>query len=393
MKRLYQTLGAFLIILGVLLNEWVIRFLSAETVNFAETEKRFFLLLVESILVLLGLSIFRYKKSALQNLLLVLGSIFFSLGVMEIGLRLLPSNLEQEAPLWIPYEQRMTNTRINEVHKKISKLNRYGFNDQEHSPRKTPDVTRIAVLGDSFVWGIGVEDRVIWTNKLLRLLNENGVKSEILNWGKPGWSTLDQYRFLKSDGAQYDFDLLLVGFVVNDPVMDESNIKRFIYTGGVIDRFLVQPVSRYLFPNAIALSVDLINSFFDTFFDYGYMNWLNKVYTEENLKKYQALLKEMSEYCRERHIRMLFVMTPENHNSWLQQRFEKIIPLLKDAGIDHMNLYPSVYKELHHIPNRKLWANPADGHPGDRVTDVYARHVYQYLINDGYLGSSGQNRR
>jgi hypothetical protein len=311
---------------------------------------------------------------------------------LEIGLKYVPSNLKNEAPLWIPYEHKMINARINEIHSARSKLNRYGFNDREHSLRKAPGITRISVLGDSFIWGVGVEDQVIWTNKLARLLSQNGVKSEILNWGKPGWSTLDEYRFLKSDGARYDFDLLLVGFVVNDPVMDGSNIKRFIYTGGMIDRLLVQPISRYLFPNAISLSVDLVNGFFDSFFGYGYINWLNKVYTEENLKQYQAMLKDMSAYCRARNIRMLFVMTPENHHPWLQQRFEKIIPLLKNAGIDHLNLYPAVHKELHQIPNRELWANPADGHPGDRVTDVYARNVYRYLMNQGYFRPSGQNR-
>ena len=390
MNRLCRILGISLMIAGVVLNEWVIKFLSQGQAKFGEIEKNVFLVTVEIFLVLLGLLIFRYKKVALQNLLLVFCSIFFTFGILEIGLRYAPSNLEHEAPLWIPYKQKMMNARINEAHNTRSKLNRYGFNDQEYTLRKAPGLTRIAVLGDSFIWGVGVEDQVIWTNKLARLLNQNGVKSEILNWGKPGWSTLDEYRFLKSDGIRYDFDLLLVAFVVNDTVMDDSNIKRFIYTGGIIDRLIVQPISRYLFPNAISLTVDLINGFFDSFFDYGYIKWLNKVYTEENLKKYQALLKEMSEYCHARHIRMLFVMTPENHHSWLQQRFEKVIPLLENAKIDYLNLYPAVHEELHHIPNRKLWANPADGHPGGRVTDVYARHAYRYLMDQGYIKPSTQ---
>jgi lysophospholipase L1-like esterase len=389
MDRLYQTLGVSLIIAGVLLNEWVINFLSTEQVTFAEIEKRVFLVTVEIVLVLLGLLVFRYKKVALQNLLLIFCSIFFTFGILEIGLKYVPSNLEKEAPLWIPYEQKMMNARINQIHNARSKLNRYGFNDQEHALRKTPGITRIAVLGDSFIWGAGVEERVIWTNKLARLLKQNGVKSEVLNWGKSGWSTLHEYRFLKSDGIHYDFDLLLVGFGANDPVMDDSQVKSFIYSGGIIDRLLVQPISRYLFPNAMSLSVDLVNGFFNSFFDYGYPQWLNKVYTEENLKKYQALLKDMSEYCRSRNIRLLFVMTPENHHPLLQQRFEKIIPLLKNANIDYLNLYPAIYQELRDFPNRKLWANPADGHPGDRVTDVYARHVYQYLLKQGYLKPSG----
>lgn len=392
MNRLYQILGVFLIISGVVLNEWVIKFLSQGQIKIAEIEKRVLLAIVEIFLVFLGLLILRYKKVVLQNLLLVFCSIFFSFGILEIGLKYVPSNLEKEAPIWIPYEQKMINTRINQSHKTRSRLNRYGFNDNEHSLRKAPGITRIAVLGDSVIWGAGAEDQVIWTHKLELLLNQNGVKSEILNWGKPGWSTLDEYRFLKSDGIRYDFDLLLVGFVVNDPVMDESTQKNFIYNGGIIDRLLVQPISRYFFPNAISLFVDLINGFFDSFFGYGYVNWLNKVYSADDLKQYQALLKDMSEYCNARHIQVLFVMTPENHHPLLKQRFEQIIGLLKNAGIPYLNLYPAVYNQLHHLPNRKLWANPADGHPGDMVTDVYARFLYQYLLNHNYLQPSGQRK-
>ncbi|MBA4395822.1 MAG: hypothetical protein C0394_00310 [Syntrophus sp. (in: bacteria)] len=388
--RLCQFLGVILIISGFFLNEYVIGFLSQGTVKFAEIEKRVFLIVIQIFLVISGVLLLLYKKTVLQNALLVLFSILLTFGVLEIGLKFIPSNLENEAPKWIPYAQKLANLRINQKHQDISILNRHGFNDKEHALRKTPGVTRIAVLGDSFIWGVGVEAQVIWTRKLERLLNQSGIKAEILNWGKPGWSTLDEYNFLKTDGIRYDFDLLLVGYVINDPVMDGSNIKRFIYDGGIIDRIIIRPLSAYLFPNAISMSVDLINEFFNTFFDYGYPKWLHKIYQEESLKQYQALLKDMAEYCSARHIRMLFVMTPENHHPMLQQRFEQIIPLLKNANIDYVNLYPAVHQELHHIPNRKLWGNPADGHPGDAVTDVYARFLHRYLLERSYLRFPGK---
>lgn len=380
-----RILGLLLIASGLLFNEWVIKFLSHGKSHFAEVEKQIFLLSCEAVLIVLGFLIFRYKKTALQNLLLVFCSVFVTFGALEILLQYMPANLAQEAPLWIPYDQKMVNIRINQSHQERSRQNRYGFNDGEHALRKPPGTTRIAVLGDSFVWGVGVRDHVIWTHKLEQRLNRSGIPAEILHWGKPGWSTLDQYHFLKTDGIRHDFDLLLVGFVVNDPVMDGSNIKRFIYDGGIIDRLVIQPVSRHLFPNATSLFVDLTNEFFNTFFDYGYPKWLHKIYQKDNLIHYQELLKELAQYCNARKIRMLFVMTPENHNPALQQRFEQIIPLLKNAGIEYLNLYPAVYRELHKIPNRQLWANPADGHPGEMVTDIYARMVYQYLLDKNHV--------
>jgi hypothetical protein len=392
MERLYKFLGLALIGSGIIFNEWMIRFLSSGQVRFAEPEKRYLLIALEAILILLGFFIYLYKKNALQNMLLLLCSVLFALGMLEVGLRFVPTTLESEAPLWIPYEHKRVNARIQEKHLQQSKGNRHGFNDREHAFRAAPGVTRIAVLGDSFVWGDGVESSVIWTNKLARLLTEKGIAAEVLNWGKSGWSTLHEFRFLKTEGIHYDFDLLLVGFVVNDPVMNESQAKRFIYPGGVVDRLIVEPLSRHLFPNAVSFTVDLINAFCDSYLGYGYVHWLNKVYSEENLLKYQALLKTFSEYCRSRHIRMIFVMTPENHSTMLQERFERIIPLLKRADIDYVNLYPDVYRELHHLPNRSLWANPADGHPGDQVTDIYARCVYEHLLKRGYLKSTGTRK-
>lgn len=267
MNRFYQILGISLIISGVALNEWTIKFIFQGQVKFAEIEKQIFLALVDIFLVVLGFIIFKYKKTVLQNLLLIMCSVFFSFWILEIGLKFVPSNLETESPLWTPYKQKMLNKQINQIHTDKAKLNVYGFNDTEHSCHKPPGFTRIAVLGDSFIWGVGVDDKVIWTHKLEDMLNQNGVRTEILNWGKPGWSTLDEFRFLKSDGIHYDFDLLIVDFVVNDPVMDDRNIKLFIYNGGIIDRLLVQPISKYLFPNAVSFSVDLVNNFFNTYFD------------------------------------------------------------------------------------------------------------------------------
>jgi hypothetical protein len=41
-----------------------------------------------------------------------------------------------------------------------------------------------------------------------------------------------------------------------------------------------------------------------------------------------------------------------------------------------------VVKELSGYGIRELWANPANGHPGDLVTDVYARYSMDYLLEN-----------
>jgi len=137
MNRLYKILGISLVISGVVLNEWTIKVISQGQVKFAETEKQIFLAIVDICLIFLGLLIFRYKKTVLQNLLLVICSIFFSFWVLEIGLNHVPSNLETDSPIWIPYKQKMLNNQINQIHQDKAKLNSYGFNSNS---RRHPEV-------------------------------------------------------------------------------------------------------------------------------------------------------------------------------------------------------------------------------------------------------------
>jgi len=75
-------------------------------------------------------------------------------------------------------------------------------------------------------------------------------------------------------------------------------------------------------------------------------------------------------------------MTPENYNPLLENFFNKIVKLFDDNHIPFFNLFDVIEKSLKKYSIRELWANPADGHPGNIVTVVYARHVYIYLVDE-----------
>jgi hypothetical protein len=155
---------------------------------------------------------------------------------------------------------------------------------------------RIAVLGDSFIWGSGVPDSVIWTHKLEQQFNKHGLPCEIFNWGKSGWSTMDEFSFLRNSGIQFRFDLLIFAFVVNDPVIDTPPMQELITRDGAFERSILNPLSM-IFPNDISFIKDLMNDVSATYFDYGYMNWLKKIYTDENLIKYASCIREIKQYC------------------------------------------------------------------------------------------------
>ena len=72
---------------------------------------------------------------------------------------------------------------------------------------------RIAVVGDSFVWGHGVREEERFTDRMQLAL---GSAAEVLNFGIGGFGT-DQYLLkIREEVLDFSPDLLLVAFFIND---------------------------------------------------------------------------------------------------------------------------------------------------------------------------------
>lgn len=92
-------------------------------------------------------------------------------------------------------------------------INSKGLRDSEHAFAKPPGVKRVLVLGDSFAWGYGVADDEIFTSALEGLLQQReDSKWEVINTGVSGWSTDQQYLFLREEGLKYEPDIVLLAF-------------------------------------------------------------------------------------------------------------------------------------------------------------------------------------
>jgi lysophospholipase L1-like esterase len=381
----YDIFGGLIVIAALTFNEFFIKLILKCGNHFNSIIKSGFLIAVELVFVWVGIFIIKQKRQALSKLGLVALGIFIALFCGEIILSSgVFDSLLSEKPLWIPAKYKEIDHKQNLLHSENSKINKYGFNDVEHTFTKNTDtILRIAILGDSFIWGDGVPDSAIWTRKLQRRFETTKLSCEILNWGKGGWSTLDEFTFLKTEGKRFQFDYLIFAFVVNDPIMDSSSPspREFITRNGLAQRSILRVVS-FIFPNVVSFATDITNNFFFTYFDYGPLKWNQKVYSSENLAKYDSLLGQIKSFCDSIHVKFSFVLTPENHNTMLESYFEKIIPILNKHSISYLDLYPFVKSELGHFPNRKLWANPANGHPGSMVTDVYAKYVFRYLNDE-----------
>lgn len=94
------------------------------------------------------------------------------------------------------------------------RMNSDGFRDVEHAIRKEPGVTRIALVGDSFVFGVPIRDeRKIFPSLLQGKL---GPRYEVINVAAPGFNTQQQVAALANVSEKYGLDKAVLFFFAND---------------------------------------------------------------------------------------------------------------------------------------------------------------------------------
>jgi len=97
-------------------------------------------------------------------------------------------------------------------------INADGFRGREYGVGKS-DAIRIIVLGDSVTFGRGVPLESTYARLLEDRLNaeeRGGLRYEVLNLAVGGYNSRQQLEFYKTKGRQYEPDLLVIGFVLND---------------------------------------------------------------------------------------------------------------------------------------------------------------------------------
>lgn len=97
--------------------------------------------------------------------------------------------------------------------------NRCGMRGPETSIAKPAGTYRIALLGDSFAFGWGVEEPRIFARVMEQQLNDKfqgNPRIEVLNFGVPGYSTFQEVALFEERVLDFDPDAALVYFIDND---------------------------------------------------------------------------------------------------------------------------------------------------------------------------------
>ncbi len=116
--------------------------------------------------------------------------------------------------------------------------NSKGLRDYEHTYEKPADVTRVLVLGDSFIEALQVELDDSFAGALQSTLNgdSGGVglrrRVEVINAGVSGYGTDNALLFFEHEGYRYQPDLVLLGFYLGNDVRNNWHVLEERDAGG-----------------------------------------------------------------------------------------------------------------------------------------------------------------
>ncbi len=162
--------------------------------------------------------------SGIRNFLLLVASLIISLGVAELALRLWNPPLAQPRLVQIhrpsptyDWELIPDSAGVGGLGETI-RINAHGMRDRELSREKPAGGWRVAVLGDSFTFGMSVDLEDTYGKRLENLLRSRVTTTEVLNFGVIGYG-LWQFRIqLEQQVMPWEPDVVVLGLFLDDIV-------------------------------------------------------------------------------------------------------------------------------------------------------------------------------
>lgn len=171
-------------------------------------------------------------RSFLLNVIIILLSLLLTLTVVECTIRTL------QAYGYVPVFNKKTIDKGNTPNKRVNaklirssnpilfmefdrhdpNINNAGFRGSDFAINKPPLTTRIAILGDSVAYGYSVPLEETFARLLEKQLNQDKHTVEVLNFAVNGYSTVAELELYKTRVREYQPDIVLLAYVLNDPL-------------------------------------------------------------------------------------------------------------------------------------------------------------------------------
>jgi lysophospholipase L1-like esterase len=368
-----------------------------------------------------------FTQRVIVNVMIVIVATILCLLLLEILLRIVnPSivNSFSRQPLiyqpheslgytYIPSSEGLL-FRESDYHVNVQ-INSHGFHDEEFTLQKPEDITRIAIVGDSYSAGLHVSSEQTYANVLERQLNESDAcKCEVYNFGVDGYGTDNELIMLRDVALNYQPDIVILQIFKNDisnakiPITFRDNYRGYViyYDDGVnranivksIDKYLSEPLNQFLVSTTPDIYV--VRAFYNLFLRNeenrsnhitlnGYRGFSLKNIQQYSESEAQARLidniENMQSLCNENDCQFLVMVLPskpEAKREELSYYAKPIMKSLDESDIVYVDMFPPLTDQIEQ-GNAMYWLY--DGHINVEGYTVIGSELAEYMMESGLL--------
>jgi len=366
------------------------------------------------------------NRTIVKNIGVVAGSIALSLIAIVLGSKFYAKWLNIHDPSF-RYENRLKMWRLEPTigfvnkHNFVSycwgnvlaQTNERGFRGSRPTQvLKENGERRIIGIGDSVIWGTGVNQKDSFLGVLEKKLNEDSFY-EVINAGVVGYSTYQEYLFLKKYILPLKPEVVIVNYCSNDflPTENPFNNARRIYSRYL--NYLLNSQDVVLTTEKKEMVGDLVR-----IFDSAKHVWDEIEKWDKKAPNRRHLMLEvlveipiiwMAELCRQSDIRLIYVFIPPKWSGdWFKRDVKHLKKILIEQNAEFVDVQSALLekkKELAHKIRKRFvrfkWLWPPElkqvlraryiqmvhrnykfidnSHPSKRGNTIIAEHIYQYL--------------
>jgi lysophospholipase L1-like esterase len=346
----------------------------------------------------------RQYRRWFANFVLCLCSLVVSVLLTEMGIRILaPQHMSGVVFEYAPRGYSVIKSEATALYSVGDRKGIYHFMPHHLRGVSTPTAgaTRILVLGDSFTFGVGLDDEDTYVALLQKKLDTafGAGQFVLLNAGIPGSGSAEHLAFLEDFAAEIEPRAVIIFISIDDfdrasrsPLyrlseqavlsLDEGNAPKSmlkeLVTESRIYNFLIQHahvaqlIRRFIIdklysPNRKLASVGAPGS--------------NSESGAEQKRLVRALFRRMKAWCDSHDIRFAVI-----NNGW--QSYDWLPDLLRSENIVVFDAAPRVQPAIR--LDMTSYAIPEDGHPNPKGAELIADAVWPFL--QSFVNESGLRR-
>ena len=263
-----------------------------------------------------------------------------------------------------------TSLTAKRWHKAYAQLNSQFFRDKEWTVDKPAEMHRIAFVGDSFVYGWGINDSADRFGDILqrRFAERGDSEVEVLNFGWSDWDTRDEFRGLRDVIGDYHPDEVVLCYLANDieklfarPDPNRENTTFLIDTQS---SFLLD----WMFHGVIAHRSHAAAAYYDAVY---------RAHFDPQIWARQAeALQRIIDWCAERGVRLRVAILPLIKTPGVEydatRLHAKVTAFFREQGIAVVDLLGSIGGR---DPDT-LVVNARDPHPNETANRLFADAIW-----------------